>query len=121
MRSEELFDALLESLTLCEVVYRTGRSEEELAALAALWREDLADELMPGDGPELIREAFARHRKTSPYYPTPANVIPLFVELRLPERRVARPEAATPASDPAARIERIRATIRARRAENLLH
>lgn len=74
-------DALRRRLLVClidaEMVYRTGRSQEELALLADIFTDDLA-----GEDAETIDRAFASHRRSSTRFPTPAHILAIIPQCR---------------------------------------
>ncbi|MBQ9406955.1 MAG: hypothetical protein IJU37_09525 [Desulfovibrio sp.] len=61
---------LARRLAEMEIVYRTGRTPEEIAVLADIWAEDLADEK-----PEDVERAMQRYRLQSRFFPTPADIV----------------------------------------------
>ena len=65
MRIDRLW--LIMRLAECEAVYRTGRSQEELALLADIWAQDLE-----GQDGEAVGRAFVLHRQESGRFPCPA-------------------------------------------------
>ncbi|MBQ9407445.1 MAG: hypothetical protein IJU37_12005 [Desulfovibrio sp.] len=81
---------LARRLAEMEIVYRTGRTPEEIAVLADIWAEDLADE-----NPEDVDRAMQRHRLQSRFYPTPADIVGILddggrTHRALPEPRAGR-------------------------------
>lgn len=77
MDKEQLRRCLLPRLVDAEAVYRSGRSPEEIALLAAIFADDLA-----GEDPDAVDRAFAMHRKESPRFPTPAHILALLPRCR---------------------------------------
>ena len=67
-----------------EMVYRTGRSQEELALLADIFTDDLA-----GEDAETIDRAFAAHRRGSIRFPTVAHIVALLPQCRPPRHDYA--------------------------------
>lgn len=67
MRIDRLW--LIMRLAECEAVYRTGRSQEELALLADIWAQDLE-----GQDREEVGRAFVLHRQESSRFPCPADI-----------------------------------------------
>ena len=59
------------------MVYKSGRSPEELALLAGIFADDL-----DGENPEAIDRAFALHRRESSRFPTPAHILALLPRCR---------------------------------------
>ena len=80
MRIDRLW--LIMRLAECEAVYRTGRSQEELALLADIWAQDLE-----GQDREEVGRAFVLHRQESCRFPTPANILHLLPRCRHTARR----------------------------------
>ena len=70
MRIDRLW--LIMRLAECEAVYRTGRSQEELALLADIWAQDLE-----GQDREVVGRAFVLHRQESGRFPCPADILRL--------------------------------------------
>lgn len=77
MSQEALRRRLLVCLIDAEMVYRTGRSQEELALLADIFADDLA-----GEDAETIDRAFASHRRSSTRFPTPAHILAIIPQCR---------------------------------------
>ncbi|WP_165078873.1 MULTISPECIES: hypothetical protein [unclassified Desulfovibrio] len=77
MEREALRRRLLVRLIDAEMVYRTGRSQEELALLADIFADDLA-----GEDAETIDRAFAAHRRGSTRFPTPAHILAIIPQCR---------------------------------------
>lgn len=75
MRIDRLW--LIMRLAECEAVYRTGRSQEELALLADIWAQDLE-----GQGREAVGRAFVLHRQESSRFPCPADILRLLPRCR---------------------------------------
>ncbi|WP_337381477.1 hypothetical protein [Desulfovibrio sp.] len=80
MRIDRLW--LIMRLAECEAVYRTGRSQEELALLADIWAQDLE-----GQDREVVGRAFVLHRQESGRFPCPADILRLLPRCRHAERR----------------------------------
>lgn len=80
MRIDRLW--LIMRLAECEAVYRTGRSQEELALLADIWAQDLE-----GQDREEVGRAFVLHRQESSRFPCPADILRLLPRCRRAERR----------------------------------
>ena len=80
MRIDRLW--LIMRLAECEAVYRTGRSQEELALLADIWAQDLE-----GQDREAVGRAFVLHRQESGRFPCPADILRLLPRCRHAERR----------------------------------
>lgn len=87
---------IVDSLTLLTTLYpHAGYLKSQVLLLADVWAEDLA--AYPA---ETIREAVLRHRRSSPHFPTPADMIRLCAEVedereasaRLTRARLALPE-----------------------------
>lgn len=77
MDREALRRRLLVCLIDAEMVYRTGRSQEELALLADIFAEDLA-----GEDAEDIDRAFTAHRRGNTRFPTPAHILAIIPQCR---------------------------------------
>lgn len=75
MRIDRLW--LIMRLAECEAVYRTGRSQEELALLADIWAQDLE-----GQDREEVGRAFVLHRQESSRFPCPADILRLLPRCR---------------------------------------
>ena len=72
-KSEPLMRVVLESLTMLATVYPSaGYMKAQLQILAGVWLEDLS-----GFSPEDVREAVRQHRRTSNFFPTPAQIVTL--------------------------------------------
>lgn len=87
MRIDRLW--LIMRLAECEAVYRTGRSQEELALLADIWAQDLE-----GQDREAVGRAFVLHRQESGRFPCPADILRLLPVAVMPRdgktRRLCR-------------------------------
>lgn len=77
MEREALRRRLLVRLIDAEMVYRTGRSQEELALLADIFADDLA-----GEDAETIDRAFTAHRRSSTRFPCPAHILAIIPQCR---------------------------------------
>ena len=77
MEREALRRRLLVRLIDAEMVYRTGRSQEELALLADIFADDLA-----GEDAETIDRAFSLPRRGSTRFPTPAHILAIIPQCR---------------------------------------
>lgn len=75
MRIDRLW--LIMRLAECEAVYRTGRSQEELALLADIWAQDLE-----GQDKDDVGRAFVMHRQESSRFPCPADILRLLPRCR---------------------------------------
>lgn len=85
MRIDRLW--LIMRLAECEAVYRTGRSQEELALLADIWAQDLE-----GQDREAVGRAFVLHRQESGRFPCPADILRLLPRCAMPrDGRMRRP------------------------------
>lgn len=68
---------LLPLLAMAEVLFKSGRSPEELELAAELYAEALAGEKL-----EEVKAAFALYARRRRFYPTPAEIIALLPECR---------------------------------------
>ena len=78
---------ILPRLTEAEMVFRSGRSPEELAVLADIFAGDLE-----GEDAGAIDRAFVLHRRESMRFPTPAHILALLPRCRPVSNAPALPE-----------------------------
>lgn len=81
---------MLPYLAKANLAYQSRLCREDLAALAGIFAETLADE---GADMDAIGRAFTLHMKTNSRFPTPAHIIALLPECRRNPEQLELPEA----------------------------
>ena len=82
---------IAKKLAELELVYRTGRTPEELALLADIWATDFA-----GEDQATLERAIDMHRGTARYWPTLAEIRDLLPQCRRAPQQAAIPERVGP-------------------------